>query len=120
MARAVLHAPRFSAPAVAVGSRRRRLRAPSALMVNWIGMAMLFATVAISLYLSQMSLVATAGRELERLDVERKGWVARNERLDLELAKRRSLRWVESQAVQRLEMVHAGKPAPVIVVVDGR
>jgi len=81
----------------------------SALVVSWIGMALLFATAALSVYLVQISAVANAGYDLQRLEAERKGWIARNEQLELELAKRRSLAWVEAQAVQRLGMVRADK-----------
>ena len=65
--------------------------------------------------LVQISAVANAGYDLQRLEAERKGWLARNEQLELELAKRRSLAWVESQAVQRLGMVRAEKPVYVQV-----
>jgi cell division protein FtsB len=86
------------------------LGAPSALALSWISMALLFATAALSVYLVQISAVANAGYDLQRLDTERKGWLARNEQLELELAKRRSLAWVEAQAVSRLGMVRADKP----------
>jgi len=78
-------------------------------------MALLFATAALSVYLVQISAVANAGYDLQRLDAERKGWLARNEQLELELAKRQSLAWVESQAVQHLGMVRAEKPIYVHV-----
>lgn len=93
---------------------------PSALTVSWIGIVLLLVTAAVGLYLVQMSLVATAGYDLQRLEVERDGWRARNEQLDLELAKRRSLPWVESQAVQRLGMVRAGKPEYLVVGQTGQ
>jgi len=92
-----------------------RLGSSSALAISWIGMALLFATAALSVYLVQISAVANAGYDLQRLEAERKGWLARNEQLELELAKRRSLAWVESQAVQRLGMVRAEKPVYVQV-----
>ncbi|HEV8613285.1 MAG TPA: hypothetical protein VGQ73_07230 [Gemmatimonadales bacterium] len=88
---------------------------PSALTASWIGIVLLLVTAAVGLYLVQMSLVATAGYELQRLEVERNGWRARNEQLELELAKRRSLPWIESQATQRLGMVRVSKPEYLVV-----
>jgi hypothetical protein len=72
-------------------------------------MAVLFVTAALSVYLVQMSAVATSGYELQRLETERAGWMARNEQLELEIAKRLSLAWVEADAVDRLGMVRAQK-----------
>jgi hypothetical protein len=102
-------------PQISVNGPRERLGSSSALAISWIGMALLFATAALSVYLVQISAVANAGYDLQRLEAERKGWLARNEQLELELAKRRSLAWVESQAVQRLGMVRAEKPVYVQV-----
>src|SRR5436309_15357114 len=96
-------------PQLNVRGPGERLGSSSALAISWIGMALLFATAALSVYLVQISAVANAGYDLQRLEAERKGWLARNEQLELELAKRRSLAWVESQAVQRLGMVRAQK-----------
>ena len=101
-------------PALPLGRPRERL-GYSALAVSWIGMALLFTTGALSVYLIQISAVANAGYDLQRLETERKGWIARNEQLELELAKRRSLAWVEAQAAQRLGMVRADKPAYIQV-----
>ncbi len=83
---------------------------------SWIGVALLLGTGAFSLYLIQVSSVATAGYEGQRLEAERQGWLARNEQLELELAKRRSLAWVEDQAVHRLGMVRVDRPTYVTVV----
>lgn len=55
-------------------------------------------------YLVQTSGIATTGYDLQRLQAERGSWVVRNEQLRLELAKRRSLVWVEAEAVGRLGM----------------
>lgn len=96
-------------------NRPQRLGTTSTLAISWIGMALLFSTAALSVYLVQISAVANAGYDLQRLEAERKGWLARNEQLELELAKRRSLAWVEAQAVQRLGMVRAEKPVYVQV-----
>ena len=107
MANLALPLPR-RLPTLGVSRPRHRLGA-SALAVSWIGAALLFATAALSVYLVQISAVANAGYDLQRLEMERKGWLARNEQLELELAKRRSLAWVEAQAVQRLGMARADK-----------
>src|SRR5262245_46033310 len=80
---------------------------------GWLGLTLLVATAALSFYLVQISTVATAGYELQRLEAERDAWLARNEQLEYELAKRRSLPWVEAQAVGRLGLVRPDKPAPV-------
>ncbi len=101
-------------PSLAINRPHERLGA-SALAISWIGMTLLFATAALSVYLVQISAVANAGYDLQRLEGERKGWTARNEQLELELAKRRSLAWVEAQAAQRLGMVRAEKPAYIKV-----
>lgn len=102
----------------AAGSRQRTDAAsPSAVALSWVAMAVFFAVAILSLYLLQVSAIATAGYELQRVEMERKGWLARNEQLELEIAKRRSLVWVEAQAAHRLGMVRAEKP--VYVRVDG-
>jgi len=101
-------------PVLGVSRPQARLSTPSALTIGWIGMALLFTTAALSVYLVQISAVANAGYDLQRLEAERKGWLARNQQLELEVAKRRSLAWVESQAL-RLGMVRAEKPLYVQV-----
>jgi len=55
-------------------------------------------------YLSQASGLATTGYDIQRLQQERDAWRLRNEQLRLELAKARSLAWVEAQATSRLGM----------------
>jgi hypothetical protein len=51
--------------------------------------------------------VASTGYDIQRLQVERDDWQLRNEQLRLELAKRRSLTWIEAEATGRLGMVRA-------------
>jgi hypothetical protein len=82
-----------------------------------IAVAFLLASAAVSLYLAQISSVATAGYQLEQLEAERNEWIARNGQLELELATRRSLVWSEAAAIQRLGMVRADRPT--FVPVDG-
>ena len=70
--------------------------------------SILFAGCLVSLmYLLQTSGVATAGYDIQHLQVERDDWQLRNEQLRLELAKRRSLTWIEAEAIARLGMVRA-------------
>jgi hypothetical protein len=95
--------------------RRFGIAPPSALAITWLGIVLLLITAALGLYLVQISLVATSGYERQRLEAERDGWRARNEQLELELAKRRSLVWVEAQAVQRLGMLRPNKPEYLVV-----
>jgi hypothetical protein len=87
-----------------------------ALLASWVAGMFFLASIALSLYLLQVSSVANAGYELARLEVERKEWQARNGQLELELAKRHSLVWTEAQAAQR-GMVRVDKPT--YIVVDG-
>ena len=61
------------------------------------------------MYLLQTSGVATAGYDIQRLQADRDDWQLRNEQLQFELSKRRSLTWIESEAVGRLGMV---RPEP--------
>jgi hypothetical protein len=61
------------------------------------------------MYLLQTSGVASTGYDIQHLQTERDDWELRNEQLRLELAKRRSLTWIESEATARLGMV---RPEP--------
>lgn len=82
---------------------------------GWLPMVLLSACAVTLVYLVQTSGIATTGYDIQRLQVERNNWTLRNEQLRLELAKRRSLAWVESQAVGRLGMV---RPASVTYLQD--
>ena len=64
-------------------------------------------------YLLQTSGVASTGYEIQRLQSERDDWQLRNEQLQLELAKRQSLTWIESEATGRLGMV---RPEPTALL----
>lgn len=75
----------------------------------WLPSILLAGCLVALMYLLQTSGVATAGYDIQRLQVERDDWQLRNEQLQLELAKRRSLTWVEAEAVGRLGMV---RPQP--------
>src|SRR5215831_1867467 len=71
-----------------------RLRA-----AGWLPTALLAVSVVALVYLLETSGVATTGYDIQRLQAERADW-----QLRLELAKRRSLTWVESEATSRLGM----------------
>jgi hypothetical protein len=107
--------PARTPPRPAVGSARAR---PAALYwqestlpllgrlraAGWLPAALLAVSVVALVYLLQTSGVATTGYDIQRLQVERADWQLRNEQLRLELAKRRSLTWVEAEATGRLGM----------------
>jgi hypothetical protein len=73
----------------------------------WLPSVLLAGCLVALMYLLQTSGVATVGYDIQHLQVERDDWQLRNEQLRLELAKRRSLTWIESEAVGRLDMVRA-------------
>jgi hypothetical protein len=73
----------------------------------WLPSILVAACLVSLMYLLQTSGIATAGYDIQRLQVERDDWQLRNEQLRLELAKRRSLTWIESEATGRLGMVRA-------------
>ena len=76
-----------------------RLRAAA-----WLPTLLLAASLVALVYLLQTSGVASTGYDIQRLQSERADWQLRNEQLRLELAKRRSLTWVEAEATGRLGM----------------
>jgi hypothetical protein len=73
----------------------------------WLPSTLLAASLVALMYLLQASGVAATGYDNQRLQIERDDWQLRNEQLRLELAKRRSLTWIESEATGRLGMVRA-------------
>ena len=75
----------------------------------WLPSILLAGCVLALLYLLQTAGVATTGYDIQRLQAERDDWQLRNEQLKLELAKRHSLTWIESEATARLGMV---RPEP--------
>ena len=64
-------------------------------------------------YLAQTGGVLATGYTIQRLRAERNAWKVRNQQLELELAKARSLAWIETEAVTRLRMQ---RPAQQTVV----
>ena len=81
------------------------------MLVAWLLVALM--------YLVQTSGIATTGYDIQRLQTERDDWQLRNEQLQLELAKRHSLTWIESEATTRLGMVRA-EPTAITYVKLGR
>jgi len=73
----------------------------------WLPSTLLAGSLVALMYLLQVSGVAATGYDNQRLQIERDDWQLRNEQLRLELAKRRSLTWIESEATGRLGMVRA-------------
>jgi len=78
----------------------------------WLPTILLAALLVALMYLVQTSGIATTGYDIQRLQAERDDWQLRNEQLQLELAKRQSLTWIESEATGRLGMV---RPDPTAV-----
>jgi hypothetical protein len=55
-------------------------------------------------WLAYIAGVSTSSYYIQRLRAEREVWRMKNDQLELELAKVRSLTWVEHEAVSRLQM----------------
>jgi hypothetical protein len=105
-------------PAAALEWRDARLPLLGRLWAGaWLPSVLLAGSLVALMYLLQTSGVATAGYDIQRLQVERDDWALRNEQLRLELAKRRSLTWIEAEAVGRLGMVRAEPTALTYVKV---
>jgi hypothetical protein len=84
----------------------------------WLPSILLAACLVALMYLLQTSGIATTGYDIQRLQTERDDWQLRNEQLQLELAKRQSLTWIESEATGRLGMVRAEPTALTYVKVS--
>jgi hypothetical protein len=96
----------------AVASRivpTHRLRRPSPPLL----LVLLLLALAPPAYLLQTGGALTTGYEIQRLERERTAWLNRNHQLEAEIARARSLAWVEHEAVYRLGMQ---RPAQEIVV----
>jgi hypothetical protein len=64
-------------------------------------------------YLLQTGGALTTGYEIQKLERERAIWLNRNQQLEVEIARARSLAWVEHESVYRLGMQ---RPAQTVVV----
>lgn len=80
---------------------------------GWLPLLALLTGLICLIYLVTTSTAIGVGYDIQRLEREREEWRARNEQLELELAKARSVPWIESQARTRLGMV---KPEKVTYV----
>ena len=67
-------------------------------------------------YLLQTGGALTTGYEIQKLERERTVWLNRNQQLEVEIARARSLAWVEHEAVHRLGMQRP--PSTVVVRTD--
>jgi hypothetical protein len=88
------------------------LRKPSRLLI-FVVILLGFAPPA---YLLQTGGALTTGYEIQKLEHERGVWLNRNQQLEVEIARARSLIWVEHEAVHRLGMQRPVEP--MVVQVD--
>jgi hypothetical protein len=88
---------------------RRLFVRPAAVVV----LGLLLLALAPPLYLLQTGGALTTGYNIQRLQQERAAWIVKNQQLEAELAKARSLSWVEHEAVYRLGMQPAGQATVV-------
>ena len=84
---------------------------------GWLPTVLVAALLVALMYLVEASGIATTGYDIQHLQAERDDWQLRNEQLQLELAKRHSLTWIESEATGRLGMVRATPTALTYVKV---
>jgi hypothetical protein len=84
----------------------------------WLPTVLLAGCLVAMVYLLQTSGVATAGYDIQSLQMQRDDWQLRNEQLQFELSKRRSLTWIEAEATGRLGMVRP-QPTALVYLRDG-
>ena len=104
------HAPSHP-PAPERAPRRPRLRRPRLIWVVLVALVLL----APPAHLAQTSGVLATGYTIQRLQTERKAWQVKNQQLELELAKARSLAWIETEAVHRLRMQRPSQQSVVAI-----
>jgi hypothetical protein len=86
-----------------------RVRRPSRLLL----VILVLLGMAPPAYLLQTGGALTTGYEIQKLERERATWLNRNQQLEVEIARARSLAWVEHEAIHRLRMQ---RPAQTVVV----
>lgn len=93
------------APGRPVGGSGRMLAGPA---VRRPGRLLLLVLLLLGLappaYLLQTGGALTTGYEIQKLERERAAWISRNQQLEVEIARARSLVYVEHEAVHRLKM----------------
>lgn len=77
-----------------------RVRRPSRALL----LVLLLLALAPPAYLLQTGGAITTGYEIQKQERERTAWTNRNQQLEVEIARARSLIWVEHEAVHRLGM----------------
>src|SRR3954468_1389654 len=101
------------APSQSVASQR----ALAGSSVRRPGRLLLFVLILLALappaYLLQTGGALTTGYEIQKLERERATWITRNQQLEVEIARARSLAWVEHEAVYRLGMQRPAQPLVV-------
>ena len=105
-------APSHPGPASARMLAAPRVRRPGRLLLA----ILVLLGMAPPAYLLQTGGALTTGYEIQKLERERTVWINRNQQLEVEIARARSLAWVEHEAVNRLGMQRA--QSPVVVRVD--
>ena len=85
----------------------------------WLPSILLAGCLVAMVYLLQTSGVATTGYDIQSLQLQRDDWQLRNEQLHFELAKRRSLTWIDAEATGRLGMVRP-EPTALVYLRSGR
>ncbi len=93
-------APAHHAPFLSRLGGRLQLGRPEALIVA----GLLLVGIGPPAYLLQTGNALSTGYTIQRLRAERNAWRVRNQQLELELAKARSLAWIETEAITRLRM----------------
>ncbi|MCC6174639.1 MAG: hypothetical protein IT305_04970 [Chloroflexi bacterium] len=74
-----------------------------------VTIAVLLVLIAPPLYLLQTGGALTTGYTIQKLQNDRTTWLQRNQQLHVEIARARSLAYVEHEAVERLGMQHPGQ-----------
>jgi hypothetical protein len=102
-------APSHPSRSAAWSLARWRLRRPRSVAI----ILLLLVGLAPPAYLAQTGGALTTGYTIQRLQADRNAWKVRNQQLELELAKARSLAWVEAEAINRLGMQKASQQTAV-------